>query len=44
MKKFYESVEMEIVIFETKDVVVASGVNVVATETYTQEDNETEVL
>ena len=44
MKKFYESVKMEIVIFETTDVVVASGAEIVATETYTLEDNETEIL
>ena len=43
MKKFYEAAQMDVVLFETTDVIVASGV-ILPVDNYTQEDNETEVL
>lgn len=43
MKKIYEAAEMSIVLFETSDVIVASGEEIF-TPSYTREDNETEML
>ncbi len=43
MKKIYEAAEMNIVLFETADVIVASGEEVFVPD-YTKQDNETEIL
>lgn len=43
MKKIYEAAEMNIVLFTTRDVIVASGEEVFV-PSYIKDDNETEIL
>ena len=43
MKKFYEAAQIDVVLFETTDVIVASGV-ILPVDDYTKAENETEML
>ena len=46
MKKVYETAQINVVMFDTKDIVVASGIITPAepTTTYFRENDETEIL
>lgn len=44
MKKTYENIQVEVVMFATKDVVVASGASIDEAPYYVREENEMEIL
>jgi len=44
MKKIYEAAEMNIILFATADVIIASGETTSFVPSYTKDDNETELL